>query len=537
MKQVKYPFLCVLLFIFLSISSGFISLNGAEAKILTKNLYQKISLSSSKGEISLYAPDKYAAGDTISGKLMAEPSGKTGKIQAKNAKLLDQYSVEVAGVKTGIGNGWATWTVPDAKDFTVTLLNEKGKRVDSIQIPVHDEGLGKKTQDFQCPKILQAGHAFPIMGQYNGVSDDTFVRVGDEELQKLAESPRVIVVEPPPQQTGEMEITVTEGNVTKTFKTRNISVLLHADDLHLKRGQTTNFTVTVKGLEELEERLPLFVTNHSRETVNLEGEGTVWIEPSAVNSEDGSFVFESSILAYSSGSFRITATVIDEFAFAPPIESADLGEADNGEVRDDGEKKPKDDKEQEEVKEQEGEQEGDEGEKEDEEKSQEGDEKENEEQEGEKKEEPKKTVKELEEENRKLEEENKRLKEENKKLKEKQGDEGENKPEETKEQKGEEKKDEEKGKDQSGENEDEERVPKPEIITEQDLKEFDERLRKQAMEHMRQQNKFLNLVLKLEELELRIEKLEKAFLKYGEKDEDKNGDKGKKGTTDNRKSK
>jgi hypothetical protein len=315
MKQVKYPFVCVLMFIFLSIISGFMNLNGAEAKILTKNLYQKISLSSSRGKITLFAPDKCAAGDTISGKLMAEPSGKTGKIQAKNAKILDQYSVEIAGVKTGIGNGWATWSVPDAKDFTVTLLNEKGKSVDTIQIPVYDEVGEMKTQDFQCPKIIQVGHAFPIPGQYNGVSDDTFVRVGDEELQKLAESPRVIVMEPPPQQTGKMEITVTEGNVTKTFKTRNISVLLHADDLHLKRGQTTSFTVTVKGLEELEERLPLFVTNHSRETVNLEGEGTVWIEPDAVNPEDGSFVFKSSIRAHTRGSFRITATVIDEFAF------------------------------------------------------------------------------------------------------------------------------------------------------------------------------------------------------------------------------
>jgi hypothetical protein len=150
-----------------------------------------------------------------------------------------------------------------------------------------------------------------------------------------------------------MEISVEEGNVTKTFKTRNISVLLHADDLHLKRGQTTGFTVTVKGLEELEERLPLYITNHTRETVNLEGEGTVWIEPDAVNPEDGSFVFGSSIVAYSSGSFRITATVIDEYIFAPPIESADLGEADNGEIRDDVEKKPKDDKEQEGDKEQE----------------------------------------------------------------------------------------------------------------------------------------------------------------------------------------
>jgi hypothetical protein len=345
MKQVNYPFVCICVLLFVFFSSGSMSLNAAEAKIMPKNQFQKISLSSSKGKITLFAPDKYAAGDTISGKLMAEPSGKTGKIRAKNTKILEDYSVEVAGVKKEVANGWVTWTVPDAKDFTVTLLNKKGKRVDTIQIPVQNAASEMKTQDFQCPKIIQVGHAFPIPGHYNGVSGDTIVRVGEEKVEKLAESPRAVIVEPPPRQTGEMEISVKEGNVTKTFRTRNISVLLHADDLHLKRGQTTNFTVTVKGLEELEERLPLYVTNHSRETVNLEGEGTVWIEPDVVNPEDGSFVFKSSIRAHTRGSFRITATVIDEYIFAPPIESADLGEADNGEIRNDVKKKPKNDKE------------------------------------------------------------------------------------------------------------------------------------------------------------------------------------------------
>jgi hypothetical protein len=318
MKQVKNLFIGVLLFIF--ISSGFVSLNAADTKIMSKNLYQKITLSSSKGKINLFAPDKYVAGDTISGKVMAEPSGKTGKKRSKNAKKLDHYSVEIAGVKTGIRNGWITWTVPDAKDFTVTLLNEKGKKVDSFRMPVHEGTREMKTREFVCPEIVQAGHPFPIPGQYSGVFDDTVVRAGEEELQLLVESPRAVIVEPPTRQTGKMEISVTEGNVTKTFKTRNISVRLMADDLHLKRGQTTGLTVTVKGLEELEERLPLYVTNHSRETVDLVGEGTIWIEPSAVKPEDGSFVFESSILARSSGSFWIRGTVIDKLVFAPPIE-------------------------------------------------------------------------------------------------------------------------------------------------------------------------------------------------------------------------
>lgn len=380
MKKVKKTFVCVLLFFFLS--SGFMGLNAAEAKIMPGSQYQKITLSSSKGNINLFTPDKYAAGDTISGKMMAKPSGKTGKTCAKNAKILDHYSVEIAGVKTGIRNGWITWTVPDAKDLTVTLLNEKGKRVDSIRIPVHYGPGEMKTQDFQCPEIVQVGHAFPIPGQYNGVSDDTMVMANDQKLQLLLESPRVVIVEPPPRQTGEIEISVREENVTKEFKTRNISVLLHADDLKLKRGQTTGLTITVQGLGGLVKPLPLYVSNLTRETVSIEGEGTVWIEPSGVNPEDGSFVFKSSILAHSSGSFWIRASVIDQYVFALPIEPPDLGEADNGEIGDDEEKKPGDDKEQEEDKKQEGEQGGDEEGDKEQEGRQQGDEEGDKEQEG-----------------------------------------------------------------------------------------------------------------------------------------------------------
>lgn len=372
MKKVKKTFAGVLLLIFLS--SGFMGLNAAEAKIMPGNQYQKITLSSSKGNINLFTPDKYAAGDTISGKMMAEPSGKTGKACAKNAKILDQYSVEIAGVKTGVGNGWITWTVPDAKDLTVTLLNEKGKRVDSIRIPVHYRAGEMKPRDFQCPEIIQAGHAFPIPGQYNGLYDDTMVRAGEEELQLLVESPRAVIVEPPPRQTGEMEISVKEGNISKTFKARNISVLLHADNLHLKRGQTTGLAITVRGLGGLVKPLPLYVTNLTRETVSMEGEGAVWIEPSGVNPEDGSFVFKSSIVAHSSGSFRIRASVIDQYVFALPIGPPDLGEADKGEIGDDEEKKPGDDKEQEGDKRQEGEQGGDEKEDKKQEGRQQGDE-------------------------------------------------------------------------------------------------------------------------------------------------------------------
>jgi hypothetical protein len=380
MKKVKKTFVGVLLFI--SLSSGFIGLNAAEAKIMPRNQYQKITLSSSKGNINFFAPDKCAAGDTISGKMMAEPSGKTGKTCAKNAKILDHYSVEIAGVKQVVGNEWITWTVPDAKDLTVTLLNEKGKRVDSIHIPVHYRAGEMKPRDFQCPEIVQVGDAFPITGQYNGVPDDTMVMANDQKLQLLVESSRVVIVEPPPRQTGEMEISVREGNVTKTFKTRNIAVLLHADDLHLKRGQTTGLTIAVQGIGGLVKPLPLYVTNLTRETVSVEGEGTVWITPSEVNSEDGSFTFKSTILAHSSGSFMIKASVIDEYVFALPIEPPDQEKADNGEIGDDGEKRPRDDKEQDEDKRQEGEQGGDEEGNKKQEVRQQGDEKGIKEQEG-----------------------------------------------------------------------------------------------------------------------------------------------------------
>jgi hypothetical protein len=322
MKQVKCTFVtvCVYALVAMFIGSGFMSLNAAEVKAMTQSGYQKISLFSSRGKVTLCVPDTYSAGDRVSGKMTAEPSGKTAKKTSKNAKLLERYSIEIAGVKTRVRNGWITWKVPDAKEFTVTLLTGKGKPVDSTRMPAH-HGSGKmKPQDFRCPEIVQVGHAFPIPGKYNGTAGDTHVTAGDRELQLLTESPYAVIVEPPHRETGVMEISVTEGKDVNRFKTRNISVRLSADDLHLKRGQNTNLRITVEGLEGLDKSLPLYVTNHSPETISIKGEGTIRIEPSEVNPEDGSFVFKSSIFALNSGSFMITARVFDEFVFAPPIQ-------------------------------------------------------------------------------------------------------------------------------------------------------------------------------------------------------------------------
>ena len=53
-----------------------------------------------EGTVTVNLPDDLAAGDTISGSVIAEPKGKTGDEQAKNQDELSGYVVEVANQTT-----------------------------------------------------------------------------------------------------------------------------------------------------------------------------------------------------------------------------------------------------------------------------------------------------------------------------------------------------------------------------------------------------------------------------------------------------
>ncbi len=293
-------------------------LNGAESEIIYG--VKQVTFETPYGKIYVNLPDDIAIGDIISGQLSVASSGSTDKKRAKNAKRLKRYSVEIGGEKTAIGDSWGKWKIPPGENTSVNLLDPKGKIIDSIRVPVQSQPPPVKDEGFQCPAIAEAERPLRIKGPFNGDFSDTNLMMGDQEVEKLVESPRALIVESPGDVIGKTMLNYSEGNVKGTCELRNISVHPSVGKFKLKSGETTSLTVIVRGLEGLEEAVPLHIKNKTPEVVTVKGEGTIDIQPSDVK-PGGTFVYKSTITGARPGPFIISASVLEEPS--PPAKNSD----------------------------------------------------------------------------------------------------------------------------------------------------------------------------------------------------------------------
>ena len=299
----------VLLVFFLVVC--FTCLNGAESEVLYG--VNQVKFPTSYGNIYVTLPDDMAIGDIISGRLFAASSGPTDKKRSQNEKRLKKYSVEIGGEKTAIGDNWGKWKIPPGENTSIKLLDPKGNIVDSIRVPMQSQPPPGKDKGFQCPSIAEAERPFHIFGLFNGDFSDTTVMMGDIELEKFAESPRCLIVESPGDVIGNTRLNYSEGNVKGTCELRNISVHTSVGKDKLLEGENTNLSVTIRGLEGLEEGLPLYIKNKTPKVVSVKGEGVIDIQPKDVKT-DGIFVYTTTVTGIIPGHFRIFAGVLEETA-------------------------------------------------------------------------------------------------------------------------------------------------------------------------------------------------------------------------------
>ena len=294
------------------------------------------------GTVTVNLPDDLAAGDSISGTVMAELKREPGtagnqapKEQTSGMDELSGYVIEVAEQQTPIkepeGNlidfckgpiesnsnnkiGLCkAWTVPEkAAYIPVVLKNKAGTVVGRSRIPVAPKApFPVKEQDgkISTPQIGQAGKPVSIKGQM-GNFEDTAIKMGKQTARFLASSPRKMVVESPRDLKGINDIEIEyKGRTVARCTYRSISVRLAADKLNLTKGEQTNMTVTLAGLIGLLSPVSLQLTNKSPGTVSMAGgeAQTINVSPSEVNGD--SFVANKTLTGVKPGGFSINAFV------------------------------------------------------------------------------------------------------------------------------------------------------------------------------------------------------------------------------------
>jgi len=266
-----------------------------------------------QGEIKFNLPGDLVAGENVSGSIYVKPNGQTQKEQARNAKKLGQYVVELENQRVNSSSTTFQsfrWKVPgDAFDASFLVLRDKkGNQLVRSVISISPASNNAQTQ-YVVQQMIQQGENVEIRGKFDGNNSNTRVRIGGQSVPIVAESQRRLVVYNDCEQYGMTQIEIRDGQNTVKRDIRNIGIRLSAPNLNLTRGEQTILTVEVFGLSGIKNALPLVVTNESPQVVTMSGGDTqnIMIMPGQVS--NGVFTIKRTLSGNRRGAFSINGRV------------------------------------------------------------------------------------------------------------------------------------------------------------------------------------------------------------------------------------
>jgi hypothetical protein len=269
------------------------------------------TFSTLQGTVTVNLPDDMAAGDTISGTVVAEGNGATPEERKKNQDSLSGTVVEMEQQKTSASDpgGRGKWTLPPGIAVSIPLIlrDRQGKPIGKVAIPVAKAAAAQK--EMTLPSAGQTGRPVSITGAFDGDFSSTNVTVGGKSIEVLAESPRKLVARAPVGITGVAALEVTKGQSITKCEYRNLDVRLAAPKLDLKSGERTMMTVTVAGASGMEQTVPLSIVNRSPTVVHIDDGDKQTIQIDGHKLAGDSFIATRGLTGVRPGGFNIQASI------------------------------------------------------------------------------------------------------------------------------------------------------------------------------------------------------------------------------------
>ncbi len=136
----------------------------------------KASFETSYGKLTVNLPDDMALGDTISGTVIAEPTGSTEGETQRNADVLSGFVFEAAKNRAPVRDKVLKWIIPAAGAGVLSLVlkDAAGKEVGRQTVPLQPQPALLAGQppaspsDFYLPPIWQTGKPVEIPGRFGG---------------------------------------------------------------------------------------------------------------------------------------------------------------------------------------------------------------------------------------------------------------------------------------------------------------------------------------------------------------------------------
>ncbi|HVT11646.1 MAG TPA: hypothetical protein VHE55_05225 [Fimbriimonadaceae bacterium] len=274
-----------------------------KGSVETGNGLTTVTFATPGGAVRVYLPSDIAAGDTISGTVVPDPSAPNG-----NDYKVDLGTVE--GEVVGPNRPDRTWKLPDkAGNVPITLRDSQGRSIGTASVNV---ARPKPPLDaFTIPPILIAGRTSVITGPFDGKSGNTATGVSGARFPILAESPRQsIAIIPPTVSLGSGRLTVGEDGKHASAPVDVVKIQLTTPKTVLRKGEKTSLHIEVTGLDPSSNPPPLRIMNRTPSTIELEGGSnqTVPIPPDQVGPERP-FELDRQITSKVEGSFSIFVTL------------------------------------------------------------------------------------------------------------------------------------------------------------------------------------------------------------------------------------
>jgi hypothetical protein len=192
----------------------------ADAK--TQASLYAVTFKTPQGQIRVFLPADMRPGDSLMATTSLEPKGRQEDDKESNHAQLSAYTLSFAGRSHSVQEPVLRWNLPaDLKpDAAVLVLtNSLQQEVARAILPLQEAGNAVSAKapgvdKINLPTKGQPGRPLVFNSSFPGGTDDLHVLVGEKEARLLAASPRVYVVESPPDVKGKTTLQVKQGSET-----------------------------------------------------------------------------------------------------------------------------------------------------------------------------------------------------------------------------------------------------------------------------------------------------------------------------------
>ena len=320
----------------------------AQSTTITGTVYEKeqskTEFDTPEGKVTVYLPDDATSGDFITGTVIAEPKGRTERQKNKNREILSGYTLLLTGQvsKTILGalesanNSSKSFDVisipvPEEGPLSIKLQTPDGEMLGAAEIstlpafPAVETPADNGTEYTLLKKVISNSEpitilsSFPVndvplitLNSYN--SDGVF---NSYDLESIVHSSRKLVYNLPPGLSGIYSVcTLKPNGESITIDLVNIvKIDASIGKAALERGETTNLTIMVGGLEDCPySPVQLKLVNQTPSIIQL-AEGNVQTFPVDHSDtldlilKEEPFVTTQTVIGQTSGGFAIQSTL------------------------------------------------------------------------------------------------------------------------------------------------------------------------------------------------------------------------------------